>query len=322
MLYVVLACLPSVLDIRLCKLRMGRVLAGVAICVYLSHHDGGCFMCVTHLSRTTAPLQQKAWFLRVGIALLEKNGVHDGTVDDHAYFSCEDGHGILVKPEKVEVLMAGFATSSKWHQKVFMKGVAKEAAAEALVQKKRDEEDKKLEKKKKKDLLTGRYQQPSTGFADSDAAVKADEGVKVKHSSGGDGEAASTQAPPLVRHSDTQDEYDPQAQYAVSAEHVGTLRRKVGSRTYLFEQVGDEHAESVVSKSFGSLSGMYVEVATWTFWNQQSADTYLAKWTDVLEDDRAAEAYTGVFKKPASADDGKEVRARFGLHGHVEWIRD
>jgi hypothetical protein len=110
----------------------------------------------------------------------------------------------------------------------------------------------------------------------------------------------------------------------------------------------DELADDVKHLSFGSLSGMYVELASWTFWSKSAADMYveskstpadpltfreaafsgrthalthsrtrshtyararthththtphtryLAKWTEVADDDRAAEAFTGIFPK-------------------------
>lgn len=252
------------------------------------------------------------------MALLEQKGVHDGSQDDHEYFKCAPGHGILVKPDKLELLKSGFAQSSKWHQKVFLKERAKIAAAEEAERKKQEEEEIKLQMKKQKEKLTSRYKPPSTGFADSDAAVKAEAAKALRKASGADAASSTPKiAPEIVRHSDKQDEFDPQAQFDVSAAHVGTLRRKVGSRTYLFEQVSDEHADRVKAKSYGSLSGMYVEISTWTFWNERSAETYLAKWTEVLDDDRAAEAYTGLFKKPANPDDSEEASCSFGTEGYL-----
>jgi hypothetical protein len=50
--------------------------------------------------------------------LLEKAGVHDGTVEGHTYFQCEEGYGLLVKPEKLEMVKQGYALESSWHQKV------------------------------------------------------------------------------------------------------------------------------------------------------------------------------------------------------------
>ena len=37
----------------------------------------------------------------------------------------------------------------------------------------------------------------------------------------------------------------------------------------------DELADDVKHLSFGSLSGMYVELASWTFWSKSAADTYV-----------------------------------------------
>jgi len=40
----------------------------------------------------------------VGIELYEKNGKNDGSVDGIAYFNCEMGHGVFVRPSQIKSL--------------------------------------------------------------------------------------------------------------------------------------------------------------------------------------------------------------------------
>jgi len=40
----------------------------------------------------------------VGIELYEKNGKNDGSVDGIAYFNCEMGYGVFVRPSQIKSL--------------------------------------------------------------------------------------------------------------------------------------------------------------------------------------------------------------------------
>ena len=255
-------------------------------------------------------MQRKAWYVQVGIALLEKTGKHDGTVEGHPYFSCTPGHGMLLHEDKVEMLQAGFKSKTEWHQREFLKVHAEAASAQADEIRKDKEDEEKVQRQLQKDRLISRYKPASD--ADS-APVPEPTSVpsSMRRSSGAD--TAPVKVPKdVVREGDALDEFDPQAQYAASKPHMGTIRRKVGSRTYLFEQVNVDQTNLVKSNMNGSLSGMYVEVAKWTFWNKASAKVYMAKWKEVIQDDRAAEAYCGFFEEP-STEPGAEVRVCRGL---------
>eukprot|EP00041_Stephanoeca_diplocostata_P034173 m.1148303 g.1148303 ORF g.1148303 m.1148303 type:complete len:99 (+) comp24475_c1_seq7:411-707(+) len=80
-------------------------------------------------------------------------------------------------------------------------------------------------------------------------------------------------------------------QYSIGAPMVGTLRRRVGSKAYLFEQRKDEMDEENAETVDGSLSGTYVEVSVLSFYNQKSADMYTVHLQSIVNDDREAEAF-------------------------------
>lgn len=121
--------------------------------------------CVT-LMWTHYLFQMKAWFLRVGVQLKAKNGKHDGEVDGHRYFEAPNGYGVLVKPEKLTLIAAGWERMSGWERKMASKAIEtaetirkQEAAAE------RREEEKRA-KKQAKEKLVSRYQMPSRGLTE------------------------------------------------------------------------------------------------------------------------------------------------------------
>jgi len=43
-------------------------------------------------------------YVRVGVELEQPVGLNNGTVDDYAYFECDENHGVIVKPHKVHVV--------------------------------------------------------------------------------------------------------------------------------------------------------------------------------------------------------------------------
>lgn len=69
---------------------------------------------------------------RCGVELDEANGKNNGTVGGHTYFTCEDKHGCLVDPGKVELVEAGNEKKEKKKKKKSkkVKTPAPEAAPE------------------------------------------------------------------------------------------------------------------------------------------------------------------------------------------------